>query len=309
MGRRRIQSANHGSSQGFLRWAWPELRNLARQTRIVTIDLGRWQDPKCYGLIIAVKTVGGFHDSRLPILHELWGSASPVEVVYLSNESYADLRGANVVDLSPEYGEKVDPSKESNSNGAGHCGKMEAILDWLRQHRPGRRWYVVTDDDTLLNPAQLISVLSSHDDEEATFVGERYGWGHHHSPQGTNYLTTGAGIALSAKALWQLKACRECQCFGAWSTPDDMALGRWSGEAGLKMVHEEGFHQSEPHNFNGISLRLTAPSVSFHRFGVRDRMDPKALQKRRMDEWRSWSRQYFTRPDGSSSASGRTVEL
>ena len=33
-----------------------------------------------------------------------------------------------MVDLSVEYGDMVDPLKESNKHGSGHCTKMQAIL-------------------------------------------------------------------------------------------------------------------------------------------------------------------------------------
>lgn len=136
----------------------------------------------------------------------------------------------------------VDPSKESNKHGSGHCTKMQAILRqvsdgecvgviqegkrdvltlacytrviktylfsdvsafepwhwgipydpmatehrlmldthrrYLHRFQPKRRWYVVTDDDTLVNVPRLLRVLDSHDDSLAIYLGERYGWSH-----------------------------------------------------------------------------------------------------------------------------------
>lgn len=37
---------------------------------------------------------------------------------------------------------------------------------------------MVTDDDTLVNVPRLLRVLDSHDDREAIYLGERYGWSH-----------------------------------------------------------------------------------------------------------------------------------
>ena len=34
----------------------------------------------------------------------------------------------DIIDLSLEFGDMVDPSKESNQQGSGHCTKMQAIL-------------------------------------------------------------------------------------------------------------------------------------------------------------------------------------
>lgn len=52
------------------------------------------------------------------------------------------------------------------------CGR------YLHRSRPSRRWYVVTDDDTLVNVPRLLRVLDSHDDSLAIYLGERYGWSH-----------------------------------------------------------------------------------------------------------------------------------
>ena len=52
------------------------------------------------------------------------------------------------------------------------CGR------YLHRSRPSRRWYVVTDDDTLVNVPCLLRVLDSHDDSLAIYLGERYGWSH-----------------------------------------------------------------------------------------------------------------------------------
>ena len=43
---------------------------------------------------------------------------------------------------------------------------------------------------------------------------------------GTNYITTGAGMALSAPALERLMSCSSCDCRTP-DSPDDMSLGSW----------------------------------------------------------------------------------
>merc|ERR1712113_1164163 len=70
-------------------------------------------------VVIAVKTVEKFHETRIPLVHMFWGKASKAEVLYLSNAAYKgfELRrtGAPFVDLSVEFGSMVDPAKESTS--------------------------------------------------------------------------------------------------------------------------------------------------------------------------------------------------
>ncbi|CAK9063707.1 3-glucosyltransferase (Beta3Glc-T) (Beta 3-glucosyltransferase) (Beta-3-glycosyltransferase-like) [Durusdinium trenchii] len=127
-------------------------------------------------VVIAVKTVDKFHPIRLPLLKEFWADESIVQVLYMSNTGSS--AGAKIIDLSVDFGDMVDPKKESNKQGSGHCTKMQAILRYLHRFEPDRRWYVVTDDDTLVNVPRLLRVLDSHDDREAIYLGERYGWSH-----------------------------------------------------------------------------------------------------------------------------------
>lgn len=248
-------------------------------------------------VVIAVKTVGKFHSTRVALAHEIWGAQSDVEVFYLSNEAYSGVDGAQVVDLSPEFGRAVDPKIESTKQGSGHCSKMSSILQYLAKHRPGKRWYVVTDDDTLLNVPRLLVVLNSHDDRVPLYLGERYGWGHRERDDGTNYVTTGGGMALSGPALAKVVECSHCTC-GKPNAPDDMALGQWFRGLSVQIVHEEGFHQSEPHNYHPEVLASSDPPISFHRYASHlPSNTPEAkVQAKQRSNWRKWQKEYFEPP-------------
>ena len=50
---------------------------------------------------------------------------------------------------------------------------------------------------------------------------------------GTNYITTGAGMALSNAALQRLMSCTSCNC-RAPDAPDDMSLGTWFRNLGIE---------------------------------------------------------------------------
>lgn len=246
-------------------------------------------------VVIAVKTVEKFHSSRLQHIQHFWAAQSPSEVLYLSNANYDGVVGATVVDLSPEFGSAVDPKIESTKQGSGHCAKMEALLKYLSRHRPGRRWYVVTDDDTLLNVPRLLKVLNSHNDSQAVYLGERYGWAHREKYPGTNYITTGGGMALSGPALKLLQACSACTCRSP-NAPDDMTLGSWFAGLDVEPTHEEGFHQAEPHNYHPDVLASADPAVSFHRFAMR--LPGSATEKEKAEvcrqNWRSWVEKHFS---------------
>jgi len=188
--------------------------------------------------------------------------------MYMSNAGFSTIAGAQVVDLSPEFGAAVDPAVEAVADdGSGHCSKMLSILEYLQRHRPGRRWYVVTDDDTLLSVPALLEVLHSHDDSMPVALGEFVGMGFRPDYLGHIYPNTGAGFALSGPALQALEQCDNCRCRVA-NFPDDESLGFWLQAAGVKMIWEEGFHQHPPQNYHSELLRWGKPAVSFHRFAL-----------------------------------------
>lgn len=261
-------------------------------------------------VVIGVKAVAKFHAARIPLVHQFWGAGSSAEVLYLSNAAFDGAPAtARVVDLAPEFGELVDPARESTKDGSGHCSKMEAILKYFSRHRPRKRWYVVTDDDTLLNVPRLLEVLSSHDDRQAVYLGERYGWAHTEDRPGTNYITTGAGMALSGVALSKLAACSSCTCSRP-NAPDDMVLGTWLKTLGVTPVHEEGFHQAEPHNYHPEVLAHAEAAVSFHRFGLQlPATAPEAERAAaRRQHWRQWVKEHF-QPHGGGGGGGSSAEL
>lgn len=245
-------------------------------------------------LSIAVKTVQLFHRTRLRMIHDFWAKRCGTEVLYLSNSPFDELSGVRVVDLSPEFGDLVDPQIESTNQGSGHCAKMQSIIRYLSRHVQGKKWYVVTDDDTLLNVPRLLEVLSFYDDAVPVAIGERYGWSHTEKREGGNYITTGGGLVLSGPALHLLAECRRCVCPKP-NAPDDMTLGRWMEMIDVPIMHESGFHQAEPHNYHAKLLASSEDPISFHRFGVRlpASATDKEVTKARRANWRKWISDHF----------------
>eukprot|EP00929_Paragymnodinium_shiwhaense_P025376 TRINITY_DN15362_c0_g1_i3.p1 TRINITY_DN15362_c0_g1~~TRINITY_DN15362_c0_g1_i3.p1 ORF type:complete len:505 (-),score=84.30 TRINITY_DN15362_c0_g1_i3:19-1533(-) len=290
-----------GERQGVALTDMKDVFCLSKKAGCATWPISRDEHRMSFGLrpadvLIAVKTVSTLQGARIPLIHEFWASSSEAEVIYLSNEGYDGVKGANVINLTPEFGDMVDPAKESTSQGSGHCSKMEAILQYLSKHHPGKRWYVVTDDDTLLNVPRLLEVLNSYNHKKPIYLGERYGWAHREKYAGTNYITTGGGMALSAAALTELMACTSCTCRAA-NQPDDMSLGQWFRDLDIPATHEEGFHQSEPHNYHPDVLRTSDQVISFHRFAT-SRLPGGATEEKkhehRRKSWGEWKKKYFT---------------
>merc|ERR1719223_1473404 len=142
-----------------------------------------------------------------------------------------------------------------------------------------------------------MEVLDSHNDSKAIYLGERYGWNHNEQyDYGTNYVTTGGGMALSGRTLALLQECKSCSCSSP-NAPDDMTLGSWCKSLSIPITHEEGFHQAEPHNYHEELLEHADPPVSFHRFNVRLPASTSETEQRtaRQENWKKWKKKYFIR--------------
>lgn len=213
-------------------------------------------------VIIGVKSCKMFHKDRLGTIAATWGKDSPIELVYLSDAAEdAPESPVPTVDLTKEWGEVVNQKK-------GHCAKMDAILKHFEKHYADRKWFVVADDDTLFNTAELFAVLNSHDHSEPIYLGERYGYAHTGRGEGTyDYVTTGGGMAMSIEALKRRNKCArdgKCDCASP-DTYDDMQLGRWMASLSIPAIHEEGFHQAAPSTYTKKTL-ADQDLLSFHKF-------------------------------------------
>ena len=129
----------------------------------------------------------------------------------------------------------------------------------------------------------LLQVLRAHDATKPHFIGERYGLGRtgagalkkERYSMGNDYVTMGGGVAYSGPALQRFLHClakKECGCTKP-DEPDDMALGYLFSKrledfgGGVRVTHEEDFHQARPEEYNPVTLAHQHP-VSFHRFDV-----------------------------------------
>ena len=157
-----------------------------------------------------------------------------------------------------------------------HCAKAFAILQWLHKEHPGKKWYFIADDDTVLGVDRLLRLLRTYNSSEPLFIGERYGLGRTGAnwekgwATGNDYVTMGGGVVYSGAALRAFVACRDCRCMRP-DEPDDMAIGFLMSnrvDPPVRVTHEEGFHQARPHEYHPTVLQHQDSMVSFHRFDV-----------------------------------------
>jgi UDP-glucose:O-linked fucose beta-1,3-glucosyltransferase len=204
-------------------------------------------------VVFAVKTHGGNHGLRIPVLQRTWGSDAQHMVFYSDVDDPAIPTVSVDVPNSPR----------------GHGQKFHAIARHLLDHHGEREWFVIADDDTLLSVPRLLQLLGSFSArrEEPLFIGQRYGYGHGLSEGGYDFITMGGGMAINRRGLQALlDAYKEPPAF---DTPDDMWLGRCMMEMGIEAVHHDGFHQ-EPPSAYPPELISGNQAVSFHRHAPDD---------------------------------------
>lgn len=96
--------------------------------------------------------------------------------------------------------------------------------------------------------ARLMRLLTCYYPKNQIAIGERYGYRVWDSSSGYDYLTGGAGIALSAPLVYQMIDSDVCKCPSP-NTPDDMFLfGICLRRLNVQLTHSSLFHQ--------VSMRL-----------------------------------------------------
>ncbi|KAL6181755.1 hypothetical protein ACLB2K_048404 [Fragaria x ananassa] len=173
-----------------------------------------------------------------------------------------------------------DISRFRYTNPTGHPSGLRIsriISECFRLRLPKVRWFVLADDDTIINVVNLVAVLSKYDASEMVYVG---------SPSESHSANTyfshsmafgGGGIAISyplAKALSEIQD--EClerypKLYGS-----DDRLHACITELGVPLTREPGFHQCDIRgNAHGLlSSHPIAPFVSIHHVEAVDPIYP-----------------------------------
>lgn len=124
---------------------------------------------------------------------------------------------------------------------------------------------------------RLIRFLTCYNPNIPLAIGERYGFQLWNSFHGYEYLTGGAGVALSAPLVHEMIKLGKCDCPSP-TTPDDMYLfGICLARIGIQPIHSSMFHQARPMDYATAYLASQDP-ISFHKFWM---IDPQLVY----DEW------------------------
>jgi len=200
-------------------------------------------------VVVGVKTCAMYHENRIPITKKFW--ANKVENIYY----YSDHEDESI----PVIKTGIENSER------GHCAKTVYIMKDLMEKKQDAKWYIITDDDTILNFDRLLERLSLYDPSEPYFLGERYGFALDPLSfnSGYNYITGGGGMYWTKPAFKKFVECEWCSC--SPSEPDDMRLGIWARRLKVNLIHDPLFHQATPEHYHTTRLEGEGPAVSFHK--------------------------------------------
>ncbi|KAK8952524.1 hypothetical protein KSP39_PZI004834 [Platanthera zijinensis] len=173
-----------------------------------------------------------------------------------------------------------DISRFRYTNPTGHPSGLRIariISETFRLGHTDARWFMLCDDDTIVSPDNLVSVLSKYDWREMVYVG-----GSSESHSANTYFSHamafgGGGIAISyplAAALAGMQdGCLERypKLYGS-----DDRLHACISELGVPLNHEYGFHQWDIRgNAHGIlAAHPIAPFISIHHVEAVDPLYP-----------------------------------
>ncbi|XP_033199394.1 beta-1,3-glucosyltransferase [Bombus vancouverensis nearcticus] len=213
-------------------------------------------------IYFAVKTCSKFHIERIPVIKRTWAK-------YATNIGYfSDIADKHLPDSF------IVPNTTQ-----GHCAKTYSILVQADKilKKKNLNWLIISDDDTIFSVARLLRLLTCYNPNTPVAIGERYGFQLWDSDYGYEYLTGGAGVALSASLVHEIIELGKCECPSS-TTPDDMYLfGICLSRIRVQPVHSSMFHQARPSDYATAYLASQEP-ISFHKFWM---IEPQTVY----DEW------------------------
>ncbi|KAJ8452630.1 hypothetical protein Cgig2_004966 [Carnegiea gigantea] len=144
---------------------------------------------------------------------------------------------------------------------------LRVFFEAFREAREGVRWYVMTDDDTILFLDNLLDVLSKYDHTKYFYIGENSETVQSNFDHSFEMAFGGGGYAVSyplAEALAKnLDVCikRYPSLYGS-----DHMMQSCVADLGVSLTHEKGFHQIDLRkDISGFLASLAqSPLVSLH---------------------------------------------
>ncbi|XP_066594529.1 beta-1,3-glucosyltransferase-like [Prorops nasuta] len=230
-------------------------------------------------VFFAVKTCSKYHSSRTKIVEKTWAKYAH-NIGYFTDKTDNSIRNTYI----------------APNTTRGHCVKTYNILEQVSIILENKviDWIILSDDDTIFSVSRLLRMLTCYNPKTPVAIGERYGYKLWDDYNGYDYLTGGAGLALSAPLVKKILDEKACSC-PSKDTPDDMFLfGICLSLINIKPIHCQMLHQARPMDYATAFLAAHEP-ISFHKFWM---VNPETIY----NEW-------FAEEDSSLYVNKRHTEL
>ncbi|XP_037089098.1 beta-1,3-N-acetylglucosaminyltransferase radical fringe-like [Pollicipes pollicipes] len=194
--------------------------------------------------LLAVRTAGQLHDSRLPVLARSWlQDVRPTQQVVL----FSDVDSVTAIAKKLDgVGAEVSRCGQAHTHSVLCCRLAHEISVFLTTKHG---WLCHFDDDNYVNTAALDAMLVSYNARQAWYLGRQHSATYRPAGQTAplRFATGGAGFCISRAAL--LLAAKglvggqlESSCLRL-GMPDDVALGfiLWTSHR-VRLTHINEFH-------------------------------------------------------------------
>ncbi|XP_042476233.1 uncharacterized protein LOC122057934 [Macadamia integrifolia] len=176
---------------------------------------------------------------------------------------------------SPPYRVSTDTTeafKDYNRHGMPDAIRMtRVILEAFRESNESVRWYVITDDDTVILVENLVELLARYDHNRYYYIGRNSESISANDWNSFEMAFGGAAYALSYPLVKALVINLD-ECIKRYPTlyGSDHILQSCIIEFGVSLTHERGFHQIDLHRniWGFLSAHPQTPLISLHHIDV-----------------------------------------
>ncbi|KAI3841372.1 hypothetical protein MKW92_048101 [Papaver armeniacum] len=229
------------------------------------------------------------YTGKTNISHILFGIGGSVKT-WKKRRHYTELwwkpnrtRGFVWLDEKPDTWFVTSPpykvSENANTKSAVRIARI--VLESFKLGLKNVRWFVLGDDDTVLFPDNLVSVLSKYDHNQMYYIGDNSESVEQDVSHSYNMAYGGGGFAISYRLAFELaQKLDDCISRYSYMHGSDERISACVADIGVPLTKEVGFHQldirGDPYGL--LAAHPLAPLVSLHHLDDVEPLFPKMTQ-------------------------------
>jgi hypothetical protein len=194
-------------------------------------------------ILISIITTRKYRESRLKYILDTWYK-DVEDIIIVTDEESSELPMIKFCD---------DDSYETN------VPKNFFAINHFNEKNDNFDWYMILDDDTFLNYANLKKLLEKQDRESIFMLGHTNKGSFPQDPT-LNYSSGGAGYVFNNKTMKVLSKINYNYGISRFA---DVNVGFYCRDNDIKIVHNDLFHPLPPESFNANDEYIKN-AISFH---------------------------------------------